>query len=111
MCTDNPPVPPNSYWRWPWWDVQNTSLLTTTLLGAASYLKAKAYYDPGLVIGYGLGPTLSEQETASGRRNVVGVAAQKPGEIDAVYHTLRNAANPHSHNRTNVTELRSSFHP
>ena len=31
---NNPPVPPNSYWRWPWWDVQNTSLLTTTQLGA-----------------------------------------------------------------------------
>ena len=42
---NNPPVPPNSYWRWPWWDVQNTSFLTTTQLGAASYLKAKAYYN------------------------------------------------------------------
>ena len=42
---NNPPVPPNSYWRWPWWDVQNTSLLTTTQLGASSYLKAKAYYN------------------------------------------------------------------
>ena len=42
---NNPPVPPNSYWRWPWWDVQNTSLLTTTQLGAALYLKAKAYYN------------------------------------------------------------------
>jgi iron complex outermembrane receptor protein len=42
---NNPPVPPNSYWRWPWWDIQNTSLLTTTQLGASSYLKAKAYYN------------------------------------------------------------------
>jgi iron complex outermembrane receptor protein len=42
---NNPPVPPNSYWRWPWWDVQNTSLLTTTQLGPTSYLKAKAYYN------------------------------------------------------------------
>jgi iron complex outermembrane recepter protein len=42
---NNPPVPPNSYWRWPWWDVQNTSVLTTTQLGTASYLKAKAYYN------------------------------------------------------------------
>jgi len=42
---NNPPVPPNSYWRWPWWDVQNTSVLTTTQLGPASYLKAKAYYN------------------------------------------------------------------
>ena len=42
---NNPPVPPNSYWRWPWWDVQNTSVLTTTQLGASSYLKAKGYYN------------------------------------------------------------------
>jgi iron complex outermembrane receptor protein len=42
---NNPPVPPNSYWRWPWWDVQNTSVLTNTQLGASSYLKAKAYYN------------------------------------------------------------------
>jgi iron complex outermembrane recepter protein len=42
---NNPPVPPNSYWRWPYWDVQNTSALTTTQLGTSSYLKAKAYYN------------------------------------------------------------------
>jgi iron complex outermembrane receptor protein len=42
---NNPPVPPNSYWRWPWWDVQNTSVLTTTQLGAFSYVEAKAYYN------------------------------------------------------------------
>jgi len=47
---NNPPVPPNSHWRWPWWDVQNTSFLTTTQLGAASYLEAKAYY-PGACVG------------------------------------------------------------
>ena len=42
---NNPPVPPNSYWRWPWWDVQNTSVLTTTQLGTSSYVKVKAYYN------------------------------------------------------------------
>ena len=31
---NNPPVPPNSYWRWPYWDVQNTSFLSKTQLGA-----------------------------------------------------------------------------
>ena len=30
---NNPPVPPNSYWRWPYWDVQNTSFLSRTQLG------------------------------------------------------------------------------
>jgi iron complex outermembrane receptor protein len=42
---NNPPVPPNSFWRWPYWDVQNTSLLTTTQLGRASYVKGKAYFN------------------------------------------------------------------
>ena len=30
---NNPPVPPNSYWRWPYWDVQNTSFLSRTQFG------------------------------------------------------------------------------
>ncbi len=42
---NNPPVPPNSYWRWPYWDVQNTSFLSRTALGGASYLKTKLYYN------------------------------------------------------------------
>jgi iron complex outermembrane receptor protein len=42
---NNPPVPPNSYWRWPYWDIQNTSFLTKTQLGATSYLKTKTYYN------------------------------------------------------------------
>ena len=38
-------MPPNSYWRWPYWDVQNTSFLSRTQLGSASYLKTKLYYN------------------------------------------------------------------
>ena len=38
-------MPPNSYWRWPYWDVQNISFLTNTQLGATSYVKAKIYYN------------------------------------------------------------------
>ena len=42
---NNPPVPPNSYWRWPEWDVQNTSFLSTTQLNTTTYLKTKVYYN------------------------------------------------------------------
>jgi iron complex outermembrane receptor protein len=42
---NNPPVPPNSYWRWPYWDIANTSFLSKTRLGAASYVKTKVYYN------------------------------------------------------------------
>src|SRR5262245_17302190 len=42
---NNPPVPPNSFWRWPYWDVQNTAFLSKTQLGQTSYVKTKAYYN------------------------------------------------------------------
>ncbi len=42
---NNPPVPANGYWRWPFWDIQNTSFLTKTQLGQASYVKTKIYYN------------------------------------------------------------------
>ena len=42
---NNPPVPPNSYWRWPYWDIRNTAFLSKTQLGAAAYVKTKVYYN------------------------------------------------------------------
>ena len=41
----NPPVPANAFWRWPYWDVQNTSFLSRTRVGQASYVKTKLYYN------------------------------------------------------------------
>ncbi len=38
-------MPPNSFWRWPYWDVQNTAFLSKTQLGTAAYLKTKVYYN------------------------------------------------------------------
>ena len=42
---NNPPVPLNSYWRWPYWDVQNTSFLSRTRVSAAAVVKTKLYYN------------------------------------------------------------------
>ena len=42
---NNPQVPPNSFWRWPQWDVQSVSALSNTAIGGASYLKTKFYYN------------------------------------------------------------------
>lgn len=42
---NNPPVPANAYWRWPYWDIQNTSFLSRTQLGSAAYVKTKVYYN------------------------------------------------------------------
>ncbi len=41
----NPLVPPNSFWRWPYWDVQNVSFHTNNQLGPNAYLKTKTYYN------------------------------------------------------------------
>jgi len=40
---NNPQVPPNSFWRWPRWDVQSLTLHTHTAIGGASYVKSKFY--------------------------------------------------------------------
>ena len=42
---NNPPVPGNTFWRWPYWDLQNTSFLSKTKLGQSAYLKSKVYYN------------------------------------------------------------------
>jgi iron complex outermembrane receptor protein len=42
---NNPPVPPNTYWRWPWWNLQNASFLSNTQLGDEAYVKGKVYYN------------------------------------------------------------------
>lgn len=43
---NSPPIPPNSYWRWPWWDIQNLYWLSSTALGSdGAYLKTKLYYN------------------------------------------------------------------
>lgn len=42
---NNPPVPGNTFWRWPYWDVQNTAFLSKTQLGRSAYVKTKIYYN------------------------------------------------------------------
>lgn len=42
---NNPPVPANGYWRWPYWDLQNVSFLSRTQFGAKAYVKSKVYYN------------------------------------------------------------------
>ncbi len=42
---NNPPVPANGYWRWPYWDVQNTSFLSRTQLGNSAYVRTRLYYN------------------------------------------------------------------
>jgi iron complex outermembrane receptor protein len=44
---NNPPNPPNSYWRWPTWDIGNLYWLSSTQLGAEDglTLKTKLFYN------------------------------------------------------------------
>jgi iron complex outermembrane receptor protein len=41
---NNPPVPGNSFWLWPYWDIRNLALLTKTEFESV-YLKTKTYYN------------------------------------------------------------------
>jgi iron complex outermembrane receptor protein len=42
---NNPPVPPNSYWTWPFWDIENLYWLSRTSIGEAGYLKTRLFYN------------------------------------------------------------------
>ena len=44
---NNPPNPPNSYWRWPTWDIGNLYWLSSTQLGADDdvTLKTRLFYN------------------------------------------------------------------
>ena len=42
---NSPPNPPNSYWKWPWWDVENIYILSSTKIGETAYIKARAFYN------------------------------------------------------------------
>jgi iron complex outermembrane recepter protein len=42
---NNPPVPPNSYWTWPFWDIENIYWLSNTAIGEAGYLKTRLFYN------------------------------------------------------------------
>ena len=40
---NSPPPVSNSFWKWPWWDVQSLSFLSTTALGSSTYLKTRIF--------------------------------------------------------------------
>lgn len=42
---NNPPVPPNSYWTWPYWNIENVYWLSSTAIGEEGYLKTRLFYN------------------------------------------------------------------
>lgn len=42
---NSPPVPPNSYWTWPQWDIDNLYWLSSTEFGERTYLKTRLFYN------------------------------------------------------------------
>jgi len=42
---NNPPNPPNSYWRWPWWDIENVYWLSNTQINDRAYVKTRLFYN------------------------------------------------------------------
>ncbi len=42
---NDPPNPPNSYWDWPWWDIDNLYFLSNTSFGERGYVKTRVFYN------------------------------------------------------------------
>lgn len=42
---NDPPNPPNSYWDWPEWDIENLYFLSSTQFGEGHFLKTRLYYN------------------------------------------------------------------
>jgi len=42
---NDPPNPPNSYWDWPWWDIENLYWLSSTRIGDSAYVKTRLFYN------------------------------------------------------------------
>lgn len=42
---NNPPNPSNSYWRWPWWDIENVYWLSNTHINDHAYIKTRLFYN------------------------------------------------------------------
>ena len=64
---NNPQVPPNSFWRWPKWDVQSVTALSNTAIGGESYFKTKLYYNVMKNSLYAYDDITYTTQSASGR--------------------------------------------
>lgn len=42
---NDPPNPPNSYWDWPQWDIENLYFLSSTRFSDSTYLKTRLYHN------------------------------------------------------------------
>lgn len=64
---NNPQVPPNSFWRWPWWNLQSATAHSNTAIGDASYLRTKFYYNTFSNVLYAYDDITYTTQSANGR--------------------------------------------
>lgn len=64
---NNPQVPPNSFWRWPWWNLQSAAVHTNTAVGDVSYLRTKFYYNTFSNVLYAYDDITYTTQSANGR--------------------------------------------
>ncbi|MGE3476238.1 MAG: TonB-dependent receptor plug domain-containing protein [Rhodospirillaceae bacterium] len=64
---NNPQVPPNSFWRWPWWNLQSATVHSNTAIGDASYLRTKFYYNTFSNVLYAYDDITYTTQSANGR--------------------------------------------
>ncbi len=108
---NNPPVPANSFWRWPYWDIQNLSFLSRTNLGGTAYMKSILYYNTfknGLDAYDDINYTARAangrffspyDDNAAGGTIEVGATRTRAGDVKAALHYRRDEHTEQNFNR------------
>lgn len=108
---NNPPNPPNSHWRWPWWDIENLYWLSTTQLGQGSYLKTRAFYNTFDNALYAYDNATYTTQSANGRFRSIyddtgyggsvefGIAVLARNTLKAAIHYRRDEHTERNYNR------------
>lgn len=113
---NNPPNPPNSYWRWPWWDIRNLYWLSNTQFGDVAYLKTRVFHNTFDNALYAYDNATYTTQSANGRfRSIyddtgyggsveIGLLAIPRNELKAAVHYRHDEHNERNLNRpTNPT--------
>ena len=116
---NSPPNPPNSYWRWPWWDVESIYFLSNTQLSDSAYLKTRVFHNKFENALYAYDDATYTTQSANGRFQSLydddgygasielGLSAFRRNEIRAAIHYRRDEHSEYNRNRPTHPTLSS----
>lgn len=109
---NNPPVPPNSYWRWPWWDVENLYWLSSTQIGDSAYVKTRLFYNTFDNALYAYDDASYTTQSANGRFRSIYDDSGYGGSIETAFGlTTRNTLKAAVHYRNDEHRERNLNRP